>query len=66
MIKVTQEREAIYTAKLDVPDMIVVNEIGLGMGMTKTSVLASCINKGISYYADMLREIAAHETRKRK
>lgn len=66
MIKVTQERDNIYTLQLDVPDVIVLREIALAYGMPLSQMIGSCYNKGISVYADMSREIAAHETRKRK
>lgn len=65
MIEATQEGKHCFLVKLDVPDAIVIQEIALGLGMKTTDVLIACINKGIRYYADMMHEIAAHETRKR-
>ena len=65
MIKVIQERDTIYTVSLEVADAIVLREIATGYGMPVSQVIGSCLNKGIEHYADMIREIAAHETRKR-
>ncbi|GAI71017.1 unnamed protein product [marine sediment metagenome] len=65
MIKVIQERDNIYTLQLDVPDIIVLREIATGYGMPLSEMIGSCYNKGIAVYADMICEIAAHETRKR-
>ena len=65
MIDVKQEGKHVFLIKLDVPDTVVIHEIALGLGMKTSDVIVSCINKGIAYYADMLREIAVHDTRKR-
>lgn len=65
MIAATQEGKHCFLVKLDIPDVIVIQEIALGLGMKTTDVIVACINKGIYHYADMLKEIAAHETRKR-
>jgi len=65
MIKVTQERDTIFTLQLDVSDVIVLREIATGYGMPLSQMIGSCYNKGIAHHADMIHEIAAHETRKR-
>ena len=64
MIEATQEGNRCFLVKLDLPDSVVIREIATGMGMRSNAVLVACINRGIRHYTDMLREIAAHETRK--
>jgi len=65
MIKVTQERDTIFTLQLDVPDVIVLREIAVGYGIPLSQMIGSCYNKGIELHANIIHEIAAHETRKR-
>jgi len=65
MIKVTQERDTIFTLQLDIPDIIVLREIATGYGIPLSQMIGSCYNKGIAYHADIIREIANHEIRKR-
>lgn len=65
MIAATQQGKHCFLVKLDVPDAVAIHEIACGMGLKATDVVVACINKGIRQYGDMMKEIAAHETRKR-
>jgi len=66
MIKVTQERDSVYTIQLDIPDMVLLEKIAFGMGISKSTMLVSCINKGLAEYTTMMQEIALRETCKRE
>lgn len=65
MITVTQERDSIYTIHLDIPDMALLEKIAFGMGISKSTMLVSCINKGLEGYTAMMQEIAQREKVKR-
>lgn len=65
MIEAEQHGRHCFLIKLDVPDVIVISEVASGYSMKTTDVLIACLNKGIAHHADILREIAAHEKRKR-
>ncbi len=65
MIKVTQERDTIFTLQLDVPDVTVLRELARGFGIPLSQMVGSCYNKGIERHADIIHEITAHEMRKR-
>jgi len=65
MITVIQERDSVYTVQLDIPDMALLEKIAFGMGISKSTMLVSCINKGLDGYTVMMQEIAQRETCKR-
>jgi len=65
MIKVTQERDNIYTIELDVLELSLIMQIAKGYGIPKNAAIGHCINKGIETAVSILHEIAEHETRKR-
>jgi hypothetical protein len=65
MIVVTQERDKIYTIALGEPELSWLTEAAKGMGMTRSTVLAAAFTKGLEHYFDMIREIEAHNNKKR-
>lgn len=65
MIEAIQQGKHCFLVKLDVPDAVVIQEIARGYGIKATDVLVACINKGIVRHIETMKEIAAHETRKR-
>jgi len=66
MITVTQERDSVYTIQLDISDMALLEKLAFGMGISKSTMVVSCMNKGLTVYTTMLQEIAQHEKRKRE
>lgn len=64
MITVMQERDNVYTVQLDVPELVLLHKLAIGLSIPQREVLVSCINKGLEYYTAMLQEIAEHEARK--
>ena len=66
MIRVTQERDNVYTVKLDIVEINLLTQISQGYGLTKSTALSAVILKGFDTSVAILHEIAAHETRKRE
>ncbi|MBA7524143.1 hypothetical protein ES705_16280 [subsurface metagenome] len=66
MITVTQERDSVYTIQLEISDMAMLEKIAFGMGISKSTTIVSCMNKGLAVYTTMLQEIAQREKRKRE
>lgn len=66
MITVTQERDSVYTIQLDIPDMALLEKIAFGMGISKSTMVVSALNRGFAEYTTMMQEIAHRETLKRE
>lgn len=66
MIKVTQERDNIYTVELDVPELNLLYQISTGFKMPRTEALKTALSRGFDSTVGVLHEIAAYETRKRE
>ncbi|GAI82926.1 unnamed protein product [marine sediment metagenome] len=63
MIKVTQERENIYTVDFAEPELSWLKEAAKGMGIDRCSILGASVTKGLEYYFDMIHEIEAHNNK---
>lgn len=66
MIRVTQERDSIYTVELDMPELNLLYQIAAGFKMPRTEALKTAISRGFDSTVNVLHEIAAYETRKRE
>lgn len=66
MITVIQERDSVYTIQFDIPDIALLEKLAFGMGISKSSMIVSCMNKGLTEYTTMVQEIAQREKRKRE
>lgn len=64
MIEVNERHPYNFNVVISIPDSVWLSEVAMGFGMNKSTLLASCISKGLDYYRGVLGEIAEHEKRK--
>lgn len=66
MIKVTQERDNIYTVEFDVPELSMLYKIATGYSIPRKEAVALCLNEGFETCVRMLSAIADREKRLRE